>query len=124
MFRETPQSRQLLAYLASAKAQTEWAGNTPPGRTRPFFANSEVPLEVQPKRVARPIAEELRDSRSLCLDGSDAMPTRMRLAFQRAALAYLSEVGKGPDALLTSLEKVRTDLHRERGRPWLSSVCG
>jgi len=74
--------------------------------------------------VARPIAEALGDSGSLCLDASDAMPIRMRLAFQRAALAYLSDVGKGPDALLTSLEKVRTDLRRERGRPWLSTVCG
>ncbi|MGW2326561.1 ABC transporter substrate-binding protein [Streptomyces sp. NPDC001700] len=125
MFHETPQSRRLLAYLASAQAQTAWAENTPDGRTRPFFANGEVPVEAQPDdEVARPIAEALKDSRSLCLDASDAMPTRMRLAFQRAALAYLSDVGKGPGALLTSLEKVRTDLHRERGRPWLSTVCG
>jgi alpha-glucoside transport system substrate-binding protein len=126
MFHETPQSRRLLAYLTSADAQAEWARNTPTGRTRPFSANGEVPPEAQPKDdgVARRIARTLRDSGSLCLDASDAMPTRMRLAFQRAALAYLSDVGKDPDALLTSLEKVRTDLHRERGRPWLSNVCG
>jgi len=125
MFHETRQSRRLLAYLASAGAQTAWARSTPRGRTRPFFANSEVPVEVQrDDGVARPIAEALGDSGSLCLDASDAMPIRMRLAFQRAALAYLSDVGKGPDALLTSLEKVRTDLRRERGRPWLSTVCG
>ena len=125
MFRETPQSRQLLAYLASAEAQAAWARNTPTGRTRPFFANGEVPLGVQPEDgVAPRIARALRDPGSLCLDASDAMPTRMRLAFQRAALAYLSDIGKGPDALLSSLEKVRADLHGKRGRPWLSTVCG
>lgn len=124
MFHETPQSRRLLAYLTSAKAQTAWAENTASGRTRPFFANGDVPLSVQPDDVGEKIAKTLKNSRSLCLDASDAMPTRMRLAFQRAALAYLSDVAKGPDALLTSLEKVRTDLHKERGRPWLSTVCG
>ncbi|MFI0815003.1 ABC transporter substrate-binding protein [Streptomyces sp. NPDC021098] len=125
MFRETPQSRQLLAYLTSAKNQTAWVRNTPRGGTPPFFANSQVPSALgKYDGVARRIAGALKDSGSLCLDGSDAMPTRMRLAFQRAALAYLSQVRKDPDTLLASLEKVRTDLHRESGQPWLSTVCG
>ncbi|MEU1805060.1 ABC transporter substrate-binding protein [Streptomyces sp. NPDC019937] len=124
MFRKTSQSQQLLAYLTHADHQTAWVRKTPRDGTPPFFANSKVPLRVWKDGVARRIARTLRDSGSLCLDASDAMPTRMRLAFQRAALAYLSDVGKGPDALLTSLEKVRTDLHREHGQPWLPTVCG
>ncbi|MET7764796.1 ABC transporter substrate-binding protein [Streptomyces sp. NPDC005393] len=125
MFRKTPQSEQLMDFLASAKAQTAWAAKPTGNGTRPFFANNEVPVGVQPDDgVARRIARTLKDSGSLCLDASDAMPTRMRLAFQRAALAYLSDVGKKPDRLLTSLDKVRTSIRQGPGQAWLSTVCG
>ncbi|MEU8822287.1 extracellular solute-binding protein [Streptomyces sp. NPDC048636] len=125
MFGDSPEARELMRYLASATAQRAWAEHTEPGRTRPFFANREVPLGVQSHDpVARRIAHALRDSGALCLDASDAMPTRMRLAFQRAVLEYLSDTGAGPARLLRSLERVRGEIRGEPGRPWLSTVCG
>ena len=81
-----------------------------------------VPVSIDKDAVAQRIARTLQQPGSLCLDASDAMPTRMRLAFQRAALAYLSDVGKGPHELLKSLEKVRRSI--DHGRPWLAGVCG
>lgn len=125
MFRDTPQARQLIRYLASADAQQGWAENTAEAHTRPFSANSTVPLGAQgDDGVARRIARALKDSGALCLDASDAMPTRMRLAFQRAVLAYLSDTRKDPIGLLRILEKVRKSLRADRGQPWLSRVCG
>ncbi|GAA2329409.1 ABC transporter substrate-binding protein [Streptomyces cuspidosporus] len=125
----TEQARELLRYLAGVEGQRTWAEHTPPGSARPFSANSEVPVSVQrDDRIAQSIARTLQSS-SLCLDASDAMPPRMRLAFQRAVLTFLSY----PDAdkknrlgpLLGSLEKVRRSTERggDEHQPWPSTVC-
>ncbi|MGA6155704.1 ABC transporter substrate-binding protein [Stenotrophomonas sp. NPDC087984] len=125
MFRDTPQAQELMRYLVSADAQRTWGRGTATKSTHPFFANPDVPLDAQgDDEVDRNIAKALRDSASLCLDASDAMPTRMRLAFQRAALTYLSDTTRQPDGLLRSLEKVRQGLRGARDQPWLPRVCG
>ncbi|MFE1934847.1 ABC transporter substrate-binding protein [Streptomyces sp. NPDC059474] len=125
MFRDTPQAQELMRYLVSADAQRTWGRGTAAKSTHPFFANPDVPLDAQgDDEVDRNIAKTLRDSASLCLDASDAMPTRMRLAFQRAALTYLSDTTRQPDGLLRSLEKVRQGLRGARDQPWLPRVCG
>ncbi|MEU1948267.1 ABC transporter substrate-binding protein [Streptomyces sp. NPDC020125] len=125
MFRDTPQAQELMRYLVSADAQRTWGRGTATKSTHPFFANPDVPLDAQgDDEVDRNIAKTLRDSASLCLDASDAMPTRMRLAFQRAALTYLSDTTRQPDGLLRSLEKVRQGLRGARDQPWLPRVCG
>ncbi len=125
MFRDTPQAQKLMRYLVSADAQRTWGRGTATKSTHPFFANPDVPLDAQgDDEVDRNIAKALRDSASLCLDASDAMPTRMRLAFQRAALTYLSDTTRQPDGLLRSLEKVRQGLRGARDQPWLPRVCG
>ncbi|MEU7366037.1 serine protease [Streptomyces hygroscopicus] len=125
VFRDTPRARELMRYLASADAQRAWGRKTAGRSAHPFFANRDVPLDAQgDDAVDRRIATALRDSASLCLDASDAMPTRMRLAFQRAALTYLSDTTERPDGLLRSLEKVRRRLRGDPDQPWLSTVCG
>ncbi|GAA0949839.1 ABC transporter substrate-binding protein [Streptomyces rhizosphaericus] len=125
MFRDTPQAQELMRYLVSADAQRIWGRNAAGKSVHPFFANRDVPLDAQgDDAVDRNIAKTLRDSDSLCLDASDAMPTRMRVAFQRAALAYLSDTSKPPDGLLRSLERIRRSLRDTRDQPWLSTVCG
>ncbi|OMI39545.1 ABC transporter substrate-binding protein [Streptomyces sparsogenes] len=125
----TEQARELLRYLAGVEGQRTWAEHTPPGSARPFSANSEVPVSVQrDDRIAQSIARTLQSS-SLCLDASDAMPPRMRLAFQRAVLTFLSypdadkENRLGP--LLGSLEKVHrsTEQGGDEHQPWPSTVC-
>ncbi|MER7877305.1 ABC transporter substrate-binding protein [Streptomyces solisilvae] len=125
MFRDTPQAQELMRYLISADAQRAWGRTTAGSSTHPFFANRDVPLDAQgDDTVDRRIATTLRDSATLCLDASDAMPTRMRLAFQRAALGYLSDTSRPPDGLLRSLEKIRQSLRGAPDQPWLSTVCG
>ncbi|GAA1104416.1 MULTISPECIES: ABC transporter substrate-binding protein [Streptomyces violaceusniger group] len=125
MFRDTPQAQELMRYLVSADAQRTWGRQTATKRTHPFFANRGVPLDAQgDDDVDRRIAKALRGSAPLCLDASDAMPPRMRVAFQRAALAYLSDTSKPPDRLLRSLERIRQSLRDTRDQPWLSTVCG
>ncbi|MBL1113939.1 carbohydrate ABC transporter substrate-binding protein [Streptomyces sp. 110] len=125
MFRDTPQAQELMRYLISADAQRAWGEKTADSSTHPFFANRDVQLDAQGHdAVGRSIAKTLRDSTSLCLDASDAMPTRMRVAFQRAALAYLSDTSKPPDGLLRSLERIRQSLRDTPDQPWLSTVCG
>ncbi|GDY55856.1 hypothetical protein SVIO_064790 [Streptomyces violaceusniger] len=125
MFRDTPQAQELMRYLISADAQRAWGEKTAENSTHPFFANRDVRLDAQgDDGVGRKIAKTLQDSTSLCLDASDAMPTRMRVAFQRAALAYLSDTGKPPDGLLRSLERIRQSLRDTPDQPWLSTVCG
>lgn len=127
----TGQARELMRYLAAAEGQQVWAEKTPRGSTRPFSANSKVPVTVQSDDVARSIARTLKSS-SLCLDASDAMPPRMRLAFQRAVLTFLSysdaDKEKRLGTLLGSLEKVhRSTEHstlRGEAQPWPSTVCG
>ena len=125
MFVKSRQAQELMGYLASAGAQRAWANRTARGHIRPFFANSGVSLDAQSDDpVARRIATALRDPEALCLDASDSMPTRMRLAFQRAALEYLSNPGKSPTRLLKSLERVRRSSLGDDDQPWLSTTCG
>ncbi|MGY0059227.1 ABC transporter substrate-binding protein [Streptomyces sp. LZ34] len=125
----TEQAGKLMRYLAEVDGQRTWAENTPPGSVKPFSANSKVPVSVQgDDKVAQSIAGTLKSS-SLCLDASDAMPPRMRLAFQRAVLTFLSypdaEKGKRLAPLLGSLEKVHqsTEHSRDQDQPWPSTVC-
>ncbi|MES4901066.1 MULTISPECIES: extracellular solute-binding protein [unclassified Streptomyces] len=129
----TGQARELLRYLTRVEGQRTWAEHTPPGSAKPFSANSKVPVSVQGNdKVAQSIARALTSS-PLCLDASDAMPPRMRLAFQRAVLTFLSypdtEKKERLDALLGSLEKVHRSTEHGQGRnrepdqPWPSAVC-
>ncbi|WP_086860535.1 ABC transporter substrate-binding protein [Streptomyces milbemycinicus] len=129
----TGQALELMRYLAQVEGQRTWAEHTPARSAKPFSANSKVPVSVQGNdKVAQSIARTLKSS-SLCLDASDAMPPRMRLAFQRAVLKFLSY----PDAerqqrlggLLGSLEKVHQSTEHSQGQgrgpdqPWPSTVC-
>ncbi|MDX3226315.1 ABC transporter substrate-binding protein [Streptomyces sp. ME19-01-6] len=129
----TEQARQLMRYLTQVEGQRAWAEKTPPRSAKPFSANSKVPVSVQGNDgVAQSIARTLKSS-SLCLDASDAMPPRMRLAFQRAVLTFLSyadvERSKRLGPLLGSLEKVHQSTEHSGGQdqgpdqPWPSTVC-
>ncbi|NYI05085.1 ABC transporter substrate-binding protein [Allostreptomyces psammosilenae] len=123
MFRDTPQARELVRFLASDAAQESWARNTAEGLPRPLSANARVPAGVYgtDPTTAR-LAEVLRSSDTLCLDASDAMPPPMRDAFQRAVLEFLGDP--------TQMEELLGQLEGIRGSPrldaetWLPAVCG
>ena len=120
MFRDTPQARKLMHYLASAAAQRSWADRTAPGNPLPLSVNREVPPSVyRSDPVTARVAAELRSPGVQCYDGSDAMPPAMRDAFQRAVLEYLADARRLGD-LLEELGRVRASVPAQE---WLPSVC-
>ncbi|MFD5319879.1 extracellular solute-binding protein [Streptomyces sp. NPDC127098] len=124
MFRDTPQARRLIGYLASAEAQRLWAGAMPDDMPSPMFANARVGEDVYAGDAAgAEIARILRGPGPHCLDASDAMPPPVRDAFQHAVLRLLAEPTEPPDELLADLERVSAAV-TEDGAAWPSSVCG
>ncbi|GAB2904992.1 ABC transporter substrate-binding protein [Streptomyces mayteni] len=124
MFRDTPEARRLIGYLASAEAQELWARAVPDDVPSPMFANSLVGRDVYADDPAGgAVADLLHGPGPHCLDASDAMPPAMRDAFQQAVLRLLAAPDQPPDPLLAELEDVRAAV-TEDGGAWPSSVCG
>jgi alpha-glucoside transport system substrate-binding protein len=116
MFRDTPQARALIKFLAGAEGQRIWP-ELSDGTV--FSVNRDV-TDVYDDPVGSRIAGRLT-TQSLCFDASDLMPARMTDAFHRAVLAYLDAPGR-LEALLTDLERVRQDLVAEG--QWVDIPCG
>jgi alpha-glucoside transport system substrate-binding protein len=114
MFNNTPQSRQLVQFLASEEAQRLLPDE------RRFSAHKNVRPDVYHNDVSRRIADILTGSETLCFDASDMMPATMRNAFTRAVQEYLSDPGQ-LDAMLKNLQKVQDELPKKR---WRTVACG
>lgn len=114
LLNSTPQSRELIRYLASAEAQKQWSqGNTG------FSVNTDVKASAYRGEQRRSLAHTLLDGQAVhCFDASDAMPPSVRDAFAQATIDFLAEPGR-LDSLLKNLDA----LSRERGLTWLSRVC-
>ncbi|MEL6352579.1 MAG: ABC transporter substrate-binding protein [Cyanobacteria bacterium J06627_28] len=69
MLNDTPEARQLMAYLATPTAHEIWAAS---GGF--LSANKQVELNVYPDEVSRKQAELLTNAATVRFDGSDAMP--------------------------------------------------
>lgn len=117
MFRDTPEARRLIAYLASEKAQRIWPGI--PGASA-FSVHPKVGPDVYADPVSRRIADTLTSASELCFDASDLMPATMSGAFHRAVLEYLSNPDR-LDILLAQLEKIRLSISKDQ---WLDIPCG
>jgi alpha-glucoside transport system substrate-binding protein len=115
MYRDTPQARRLMLFLASDKVQWIWA-NTIRGA---FSVNRHADLNQYHDPVSRRIATVLA-TKPLCLDASDVMPAPVRTAFSRAVLEYLNNPHRLPD-LLAKLEQVRLAIRPE---DWVDLPCG
>ncbi|RLU94570.1 hypothetical protein CTZ27_17775 [Streptomyces griseocarneus] len=124
LFGRSEAARKLLRYLTTPAAQKVWAeardGEPPDNPYRPFFPFSPSPPDIpRGEALNQHIDRELRGARTLCLDASDAMPPRLRFAFQHAVLDYLSEPTQAQrDAVLTALETVR-----KQSAPRQDRVC-
>jgi alpha-glucoside transport system substrate-binding protein len=120
MLTDTPQARKLIAYLARADVQKRWS----PAQSG-FSADRQVPLSAYDgTSVAESIARTLRDPHAeRCYDASDAMPSKLRDAFEIATLRFLADPA-GLDVQLRALEKIR--LSKGKDDVWLpsGSVCG
>ncbi|MBY8848104.1 ABC transporter substrate-binding protein [Saccharothrix longispora] len=108
LFRDTPEARALMDFLASTEAQRTW-----PAAGGAYSVNQSVGLEVYGSEVERRVAAELVSEGRLCFDASDLMPAPLRTAFHRAVLRYLDD----PDdlqAVLDTLEGVRRQVSEEK----------
>jgi len=118
MFNNTPQSRQLVQFLASEEAQRL----LPKGDR--LSAHKNVRPDAYDNDVSQRISAVLIGSERLCFDASDMMPVTMRNAFYRAVQEYLSDPAQ-LNALLINLdntqESVRKTLPKEQ---WLTNSCG
>jgi alpha-glucoside transport system substrate-binding protein len=103
MFRDSPQARQLIQFLASDTAQRIWPGIATGAA---FSADVQVPSSVYSDDVKRQIATMLNTD-ALCFNAEDLMPASMSSAFNQAVLAYLNRPDNVELNLLTDqLDKV------------------
>ncbi|MEU6551284.1 ABC transporter substrate-binding protein [Streptomyces sp. NPDC046915] len=114
LLHETPQTRELIRYLASAEAQQAWS-SVETG----FSVNNEVDVNTYKGAQRRLLAATLLDRGAVhCFDASDAMPPSVRDAFAQATIDFLARPDR-LDSLLRDLEALR----KKGGLTWLSSVC-
>ncbi len=103
MFRDTPEARRLIAYLATPKAQAAWIKRS--GSTA-ISASRRVAPRLYPDPVSRRVAQALAEAGEVRFDASDSMPGVMAVAFTRAVLEYVADPSRLND-LLRQLDTVR-----------------
>jgi alpha-glucoside transport system substrate-binding protein len=106
VFRDTPQARALVRYLASAEAQAVWVR-----RGGALSPNRQVSLDGYPDPLSRRAAEVLRSAEVARFDASDLMPEAVNSAFWRATLDFVQEPRR-LGALLARLERVAREAYR------------
>ena len=88
MFKDTPQARALMKYLASAEAQTIWA------ERGGFLApNQAVSTDVYPDDITRQVAQMYVEAESVRFDASDLMPQAVQDAFHSGILQFVQDPG-------------------------------
>jgi alpha-glucoside transport system substrate-binding protein len=110
MFRDTPASRKLIAYLTRPEAQEAWVRRPGSGA---ISVNRLVPLGDYPDPVSRELAADLTGAASVRFDGSDSMPQVMESAFNNAVLEYLDSPGQ-LNVILHGLDQVRKAAYEPR----------
>ncbi len=106
MFRDTPQARALVTYLATPEAQKILAGT---GSW--MAANKRIPLDVYPSPFTKQAAEVLTQASSVHYDASALMPQAMNDAFTRAILRYVQTPDQ-LDAILADLDSVQKSAYK------------
>jgi alpha-glucoside transport system substrate-binding protein len=107
IFRDTPQSRALISYLATPEAQGIWVK-----RGGALSANRRVLPDVYPNQLSRQLAQTLTGAETVRFDASDLMPDAMNDAFWKAVLEYVGNPGD-LDGILARLDAVRAQAYRE-----------
>jgi alpha-glucoside transport system substrate-binding protein len=106
MFRDTPQSRALIRYLATPEAQAIWVK-----RGGALSPNKQVPLSAYPDQIARQEAQLLTSAKTARFSAGDLMPQAMTDAFYKAVLDYVQNPGN-LDSILANLDKVQADAYK------------
>jgi len=106
VFRDTPEIRQFVNYLASAEAQAFWAAGT-----GALATNKNVSLVFYSDPLTKRAADILNKSEIVVFDASDMMKPEMNAAFWSAVVSYIDNP-KQLDSILAGLEKVRKDVYK------------
>ncbi|MCR4405101.1 MAG: ABC transporter substrate-binding protein [Candidatus Acetothermia bacterium] len=97
-FKDTPEVRELMQYLASAEAQAIWVG-----KLGKLAINTKVAPAVYPDDITRKAAQILGSAKVFRFDGSDLMPAAVGSgAFWEGVLDYVS--GVSLDTVLANIE--------------------
>jgi len=102
IFKDTPQSRSLVKYLASAEAQDIWVK-----RGGKIAINNKVAVSDYPDPISQLIAKSIVAAKISKYDAGDLMPADMKNAYWSAVLQFVQDQSK-LDSILTSLDKVQS----------------
>jgi alpha-glucoside transport system substrate-binding protein len=105
MFRDTPQAREFMKYIATQEAQAFWTSGT-----GAMSANRNVSLVFYPDVLSKTAAGILQKAEMVVFDASDMMPGKMNSEFWSAVLSYV-ENPASLDSILAGLEKVRQEAY-------------
>jgi alpha-glucoside transport system substrate-binding protein len=103
MFNDTPQAKSLIAYLATAQAQSIWVG-----KGGAISANKSV--TNYPSDILKKAAGDLASAKIFRFDASDNMPQAMNDAFFKGIVDYTKDASK-LDSVLTNLDTVQTSAY-------------
>lgn len=106
VFKNTPEVKAFVNYLASAEAQAYWAAGT-----GALATNKNVSLVFYPDPLTKRAADIMNKSEIVVFDASDMMKPEMNAAFWSAVVSYI-ENPKNLDSILEGLEKVRKDVYK------------
>ncbi|MFD3924338.1 hypothetical protein [Streptomyces sp. NPDC058595] len=122
VFKPSDAAWELVLELTSQSARTAWVRAAEP-EEQPFFPSGAAGAKGATP-ASREILRILNDAERICLDASDAMPSTLRGAFQRAVLEFLENPRDEAvlDGLLTQLEAER--LLQKRAKAFvLDDLC-
>lgn len=105
MFKDTPQARALIKYLATPEAQAIWVK-----RGGALSANKKVSPDTYPDPISKQLAQSLTTAKTVRFDASDLMPEAMNNAFLKAILDYVQNPGS-LDSILTGLDRAQADAY-------------
>lgn len=105
MFNDTPEVRQFVQYLASAKPQEIWAA-----KGGFISANKKVSLDAYPDDLTRKMAQAIVNASVARFDGSDLMPAAVGAgSFWTGVLDYVN--GTDLDTVLADIEASAQDAY-------------
>jgi alpha-glucoside transport system substrate-binding protein len=103
MFNDTPQAKSLIAYLATAQAQSVWVG-----RGGALSANKSV--TNYPNDILKKAAASLAAAKTFRFDAGDNMPQAMNDAFNKGVATYTQDASK-LDSVLSNLDTVQASAY-------------
>ena len=106
MFKDTPQSRALIKYLATPEAQAIWVK-----RGGAISPNKKVALSDYPDDTSRQIAQQLVGAKVARFDAGDLMPSAMQAQYFKDVLDYVQSPSK-LDSLLAASDAVQATAYK------------